>query len=413
MSAKKEQLGLMEKTRALLLMEYPFFGMLSLRLKLIADEYCPTASTDGRHLSYNPSWIKTLSHAERVGLFMHEILHVAFLHVLRRGSRNPIVWNIACDAVVNAVIAEAGITLPAGGVPPAKLNETAEELYKKYYKEFESSSSGGTGNSSGSSSSNESGGEPSGNGDREYLGKTIGKYKNFGSFTDAKKEGGEKLTENEQKIMEQEIKVAVVSAVQQSANRGTIPASIKRMVEELVQPRLDWKQLIRIFVEENARNDYNWTRPNRRFLPGGIYLPELKNKELGSVVVAVDTSGSVGNRELTQFLSEVSSILEEFNTTIYLLPVDSKVHDPQEYTQHDLPLKAHTSGGGGTSFKPPFEYVEQNDIQPNCFIYLTDGYCDDFIKEEPEYPVMWVVTRNYEHIANKAPYGTVLKLEVE
>lgn len=288
-----------------------------------------------------------------------------------------------CDGAINANLQNAGFYLPPDGIFGYGVEETAEEIYNKLQKDNKGSSKG------------------------------KGTITLWGDVRDASNEDGSGLSEEQRKLAEQEVKVMVVSAAQQAKDRGILPASIQRMVQEIIAPKLDWRQVLRNFVDESARNDYNWTRPNKRFIAHGFYMPEIRNHELGTVVIAEDTSGSVGDKALVQFNSEVSSILEEFDTTIHFLPVDAEVHDPQEFTKHDLPLRAKNTGGGGTSFIPPFKYVEDHEIDPVCMIYLTDGYCNEFPAEHPSYPVLWVVSEAYDSMKKTVPFGDVLKIEVE
>jgi predicted metal-dependent peptidase len=137
-----------------------------------------------------------------------------------------------------------------------------------------------------------------------------------------------------------------------------------------------------------------------------LYLPSLYSEELGTVVIAVDTSCSISNREIDQFGAEVSAILEEFDTTAHVVYCDTDVQWTETFSQRDLPLKLHPKGGGGTDFRPPFEWVEDRQMEPCCLVYLTDLECSRF-PEEPSYPVLWVVVGDYRQ---PVPFGEVLAM---
>lgn len=286
-----------------------------------------------------------------------------------------------CDASINPILKDSGFELPDDCImgPP---NCYAEAEYARLYKEMKGGK-GGKGNGK--------------------------KYKAWGEVIDPSGKDGGKATREEIQAAEQEAKIKIVQALEQSKNRGNVPAGIARLVQEILEPKVDWKQLLRNLIDQVARNDYNWQTPNRRFIHSGIYVPGIKSRELGTVVVAEDTSGSVGQKALDQFNSELTSIVEEFDTNVWLLPTDVKVHNPQEFTRHDLPLKAKICGGGGTSFRHPFEWVSEQEIGPTVMIYLTDGWCDEFPKFTPDYPVIWVVTENK---SLKVPFGDLIFMEL-
>ncbi|MCK4821935.1 hypothetical protein KA005_39590, partial [bacterium] len=156
-----------------------------------------------------------------------------------------------------------------------------------------------------------------------------------------------------------------------------------------------------------AKEDYTWMRPNRRFIGEDIYLPSLHSETLGEMVVAVDTSGSITREELEQFSSELNSILEGSKPSkVTVIYCDTRVAHTEEFTPEDFPVKLHKHGGGGTAFSPVFEHVNQHlEETPECLVYLTDMYCNDF-GPEPHYPTLWVTTSDL----TEAPWGSVIKM---
>ena len=188
---------------------------------------------------------------------------------------------------------------------------------------------------------------------------------------------------------EQEWKIAAIQAATQAKARGTLPAGIARMVQEISSPKLDWKIILRRFIEMSAKNDYTWSPPNRRFVHQGLFMPSLRSEELKDIAIAVDTSCSIGQAELDQFAAEVNGILEEFETKATVIYCDSEIAGIEVFDRENLPIKLAPLGGGGTDFRPPFEYLEREEMEPTCLVYLTDLECGDF-PPEPGFPVLWV-----------------------
>jgi predicted metal-dependent peptidase len=174
----------------------------------------------------------------------------------------------------------------------------------------------------------------------------------------------------EQKQGEAKWRVNVAQAAQQARSMGNLPAAVAQLIEDILHPKLDWAVLLRHFVEQSTRNDYSWLPPSRRYLFQGIYLPSLHSKELGRIVIAVDTSGSIDTAALAQFSAEVSAVLEEYDTVIDVVYCDTKIQGHEQFGREDLPLVMNPVGGGGTDFRPVFDWVEQQGVQPCCLVYL-------------------------------------------
>ncbi|MCK4694951.1 MAG: hypothetical protein KAT74_04270, partial [Candidatus Cloacimonetes bacterium] len=187
--------------------------------------------------------------------------------------------------------------------------------------------------------------------------------------------------------------------------QGKLPAGLERMIQEALQPKLPWREILARFITENARNDYTWKQPNKRYLYADMYLPSLNTPTLGSIVIIVDTSGSISQKELDIFASELHSILSTYpGTEIKVIYVDAKVAGVGTLNIYDFKLQA--KGGGGTDFKPGFEYIEKEGLMPACVIYFTDGYCDSF-PDSPDYPVLWILTGK---AGFTPPFGEVIHM---
>jgi predicted metal-dependent peptidase len=186
-----------------------------------------------------------------------------------------------------------------------------------------------------------------------------------------------------------------------------LPDSIARMVEEIINPKIDWREALRRFVSALARDDYSWTPPNRRYIHQGLYLPSLRSEKLGDIVVAVDTSGSISPKDLDQFGAELTAIMEEHpGTEAHVVYCDTAIRGTAHVTSDDLPLTLEARGGGGTDFRPPFAWVEEQNINPVALVYLTDMECSRF-PDAPTYPVLWVRTGSG---GGDAPFGEVIDL---
>jgi len=170
---------------------------------------------------------------------------------------------------------------------------------------------------------------------------------------------------------------------------------------------VDWRDVLRNFIERVANNDYSWEQPDRRFIHAGIFLPDLFTRELGEVVIVSDTSASRPPEDLRQDATEMSEILGLYDATIHVVYVDAEVQGFATYTREDLPLSLEFPGRGGTEFRPAFQWVQDNlDHPPSCLIYLTDMECHDF-PEPPDYPVLWIQNGNYP---NPPPFGELVKM---
>ncbi len=373
-----EAMQKMTKARAGLILDSPFFGSLALRLTLKQDDTCKTAWTDGITIGFNDTYINGLSLEESKGLLAHEVMHIACAHHCRRGQRDSERWNIATDYAINDILHNSGFKLPKGVLLGIYKDLNAEKIYSQLPNEPKE-------NKKGNSRDNE-----------------------FGEVRDLPGSSpGQPSTKAEKKQAEQNSKVAVNQAVRQAKSAGGLSDGLDRFIKDVLTPLVDWKHILRTFIQVNAKNDYSWSPPNRRYVHQGLYLPSLRSEEIDNIVIAVDTSGSVNVDVLNQFSSEISSILEEYDTTITVIYCDTMVQGVDTFNRQDLPLQMVPIGGGGTNFKPPFEYVDENGLNPACFIYLTDLQCHRF-PEVPNYPVLWAHYGNYK---NDMPFGDMIKID--
>lgn len=440
------------RARTLLVLDHPFFGTLALRMVPTPDQNIKTLCTNGKTLKYNPDFVMETSDLHLKAMLAHEVMHVANGHTWRRGNRDKTMWNKAGDYAINHLLISAGLHLPTGALVDASLGASAEQVYSKLMAEQEqqpqpqpgdksdgqgqpqpdggapSQSQPGQGEGQGDQSGNPTPSKGGGKGQNNPTGQsqpedgvdgggqdenpTEGNPEGQGQDQEPVQDPGgcgavDDAPVDEKTEQEAEWRVAVSQAAQLARSQGCMPASLERMVQAIVYTKVPWTVLLRDFVERTARNDYNWSRANVRFMGQGVILPTLINDEIPTLVIAVDTSGSIDDNTLAQFSEEVSTILGVFETTIHVVYCDAKVQGTEEYTRADLPLHLQNKGGGGTDFRPPFQWVEEQGITPACLIYLTDLY-GDFPTEEPDYPVMWVTVD--EGNVRRVPFGEVAKL---
>lgn len=373
----------MLKARTNLILDHPFFGCLALRLKLIENKKIKTATTDGKTLLYNAEYIESLTNQETTGLFAHEVMHPALGHTWRQGDREVQKWNIATDLTINYNLIEAGFTLPAGAmVNHSYKDKSAEEIYQVLPD----------------SQQKQKGDDKSKDKGKDKGKKDIDPGK-CGAVTPTK--GKEATTK-----AKAEMKAAVNQALQVA--KGTLPQNLKRQIQEVLETVVPWYVLLRDLVEMSARNDYNWTRPNRRYLQSGIILPSLISEELPEVVIAIDTSCSITKEQLSTFANEASAVLGAYDTTIRVIYCDARVQGEKVFTRADLPLELELLGGGGTKFEPVFEYITEKQYTPSCLIYFTD-LAGSFPEREPEYPVMWLVPKPRDERERTVPFGDIVR----
>jgi predicted metal-dependent peptidase len=229
----------------------------------------------------------------------------------------------------------------------------------------------------------------------------------FGEVWDATDDQGHPASAAEKRRQEHEWSIAAEQALRSAKACGHEPVGVDRPLSESRESRQDWRAILRDFVAATTPSDYRWSPPNRRYIASGLYLPSVECRGLGEIVIAVDTSGSIGRLELEQFAGEISAISEEAQPgAIHVVYCDAAVQSAQQFGPSER-VRLEPKGGGGTDFRPAFEWVTKNDIAPVCLIYLTDLCCDSY-PEAPEYPVLWVTDSRRD-----APFGETVRITLE
>ena len=334
-----------------------FLSTICLSLKHKFSNALPTAGTDGLSIIYNPDFFESLTAQERAGLLAHEVWHVAFNHFARLNGRDRRTWNIAGDYVINYMLHTSGYRLPAGGLLDERFKDMSTEQVYDIVKEEEDNNDRG-------------------NFIIDLLDAPAGESSDIVN---------DKITDI---IIQAQIQSKAVGK-----EHGEIPDEISRAIDELINPKLPWDQLLTRFLTSMIKDDYTWTRPNRRFFPHH-YLPSQYSPTIGNIAVAIDTSGSVTDEELKEMLSEIEDIRNTFKPdTLTIIDCDSEIHNVFKVDKHDNILELEFTGGGGTDFKPVIDYC--NEHQPQVLIYFTDLYAED-VTEDTEYPIMWICNSSHE-----------------
>ena len=350
-----------------LLLRASFFGNLATRLKLVnADEWCPTAATDGRNFYYNTRFIKMLKPKEVEFLFGHEVLHCVYDHFGRRGDRDPQLFNIANDYCVNADLKKHRVGEFITSVPclydPKYQDMSSEEIYDILYENAEKIDIG-------SLIDKMLDEHLDGEGDSEGSGKGGDKDGNGG--------GRPKSSAEEKQKIRDEIKEAVLAAAAASDGAGNLPAGVKRIIQDMTAPKMNWRELIRMQLESTIKSDYTWLRSSRRGWHMDAVMPGMKLEPMIDIAISIDASGSMGEAILKDVLGEVAGIMEQFpNYRIHVVSFDTEVYNPQQFDSDNLDdiTEYEVMGGGGTDFDCVFNYFKANEIEPKRHIMFTDGY---------------------------------------
>lgn len=355
----------LSKAKASLILEHPFIGNIALNMPFILteDDSVPTAATDGKQIIFNNKFIEQQSDEELKFVVAHECMHPMLEHNFRRNNRDHRRWNMAADYVINQLLHDEGIgRMPSVGLLDPALYQagkgTSDGIYKLLPENCE--------------------GEP---------------------LDDCRDGDGDPAEQAQQQA---EWKVRVAQAAQAAKMMGKLSAGLSRLVGDILQPKVDWREVLQRFIVRCKTDQRTFARFNRRFIPQGLYLPTTTGESLGELVFAVDCSGSIDEHTINQFAVEIRNVKDDLNPArVHVLYFDSEVSHVESYGPDDaLEIKPH--GGGGTAFSPVFRYIAEHNIEPVACIFLTDLCCDDF-GDAPQYPVLWVSTDK-----GSAPFGEVV-----
>lgn len=347
-----------------LLLRHSFFGNLATRMQLInADLWCSTAATDGLKFYYNSRFIMMLKPKEVEFLVGHEVLHVVYDHMGRRGNRDPEIWNIADDYAVNADLKRHKVGEFIKTVPclyEQKYDgKAAEEIYDDLMKNVQKISIDDLLDQMIDDHMDDEG---DGDGDQEGEGNKQGKRPS--------------MSPEERERVRQEVKQAIINAAS-SAEAGSLPLGVERLIKQHTNPVMPWRELIQTNLTSAIRTDYSWMRPSRRGWHMDAIMPGMNPGEEIDVVVAIDMSGSISNKQAQQFLGEVGGMMNSFDGyKVHVFCFDTETYNPKDFSSENMDLieEYEPMGGGGTDFDCIFKYLKDNAIDPKRLIVFTDGY---------------------------------------
>ena len=347
-----------------LLLKAPFFGNMATRMQMVeSSACCPTAATNGRTFFYNRDFVNSLTVKQLEFLFGHEILHCAFDHMARAGSRDKMLSNIAMDYAVNQILVDERIGEKITQVnicyDPKYRGMAWEEIYDELYEKAEKISIEELLKQLGDQLDEHLKEEGPGEGDEEGEGK-----------------GRPRISKEDAQRIRDEIKEAMIQSAA-AAGAGKIPAAIQRMIKDMTEPKITWRELVQQEIQSIVRNDYSFQRPNRKSMHSGAILPGMKEATTIDIGISIDMSGSIGAEDASIFLGEVRGILAQYEDfKINLWCFDTEIYNHKEISQdnaHDLE-EYEPQGGGGTDFEVNWEFMKENGIHPKKFIMFTDGY---------------------------------------
>lgn len=384
----------MARTADELTVAAPFFASLFLSQQLESRESIGTMAVDGKRVIYAPSFVAKLSELECLGVAVHESLHLALLHHVRRGSRDPELWNVAADFELNPIAIQSGFVLPKGALIDSRFaGLTAEAIYSALEKERESQ---------GEKADESQGEESQGNDSSEQAapdpaacGGVLDASDSDSGLADAKADA--------------EAMVRQALSVARSAGDGAIPEALRPIVSTLNAPRIDWRAETAEFIDDSTSKVTSWNVPNRRFLDSEFILPGSVADSVSCVGFAVDCSGSIGRKTLAVFQDLGQSLLDDGRVErLVVVYCHSRVCGTAEFVSGDS-VKLEITETGGTRFAPAIAHIESAWPEAVAIVYLTDleAYGKEAWGDAPSVPVLWTV----DGPARKAPFGRVLPID--
>ena len=387
--------------------EFPFWGVMSERCRFsLTEDRVPTACMDGYgNMTFNLSFYEKLTKKQFLFLVAHEISHFVFEHMGRRGGRDPLVWNMAADYAINLMLKyqfdNDEFWIPEGLRDEKYEGWVAERIYDELMQEGEKSPRGFVFDLSGSDSEGQDGSEGSGSGDDVVRERRV-------PLPERKPGQGD---EEHRAAMKDYVRSAVCEAYASAKSRGMMPAGMERIIVGHLKPKVNWlqalRQKLRMGCSRMASRDITWSVPNRRFLGAEYVFPTNVGPDQPKIAFAIDTSGSMSERDLKQAISELEEIRRRFNAKVYFLDCDAGVYESRWISPYE-PLPA-LQGGGGTDFAPVFEHLVEKRIRPDYCVFFTDGYGNFGDDPTSKFEVLWVLT----NLEVKPPFGEVVRVNVD
>ncbi len=379
--------------RTRLILDKPFLGALVLRLPLVAADpkWCKSAATNAKKLFYNQDYINALDIQETQFVLAKQALHCALSHFARRQHRIKQRWELACDYAVNPLLINDGLKAPPGTlVDDGFAGMTAEEIYH-YIDDLDNEDSDFEKQDQDRSEDQQDSLQNEEHQDQQLQQSLEDNLNKEPTETPGLAPQPAELSPQEQEELSIQWQQRLAGAAQQAMQAGKLGGSMGRMVDFMLQPKLPWRMLLARYMTASARDDYSYSRPSSR-RGGPAIFPSLRSSQI-NIAVGIDISGSVNDKEMSEFITEVDAIKGNVRARITLLPCDAElakgapwIFEPWE----EVELPARLTGGGGTDFNPVFDWLDEQDQYPDLLVYFTDGI-GSFPNNAPSFPVIWLV----------------------
>ena len=413
------------KARERLLVRARFLGSIALWLHWIEAPEVGTMATDGRHVWFCRRWCETQGVRKTMGVIAHEVLHVVNKHHLRRGGRNPQLWNIAADLVINRLLSEDKYEVPEDGLFDherrftglaveavyLRLEQTQQSLPQPPDEANQQTQQGGAG-TSGTNATNTSAGSSTSVHDKgtsrtpDSDRSKVAAAKRWGEVRDLTHESGKQLRATELRQAEDDLEVAIGQAAAAAKRAGQYSSTLRETIEASLD-RVDWRDRLRVLFDGTIRNDASWSRPNRRFIQHGIFLPGWQRIGAGRVAFVLDTSGSISALELALYTGNLLGVIEETGPQeIIVIQCDAEVRRVDYLGPGETFDRIEVEGRGGTRLQPAFDWIAQNAADVNIIIYATDLISSD-TPENPGLPVIWLTPTR----GNLMPFGEIIHVK--
>lgn len=391
-----------EKAKAKLMLEHPYFGTVASSLKLQQNNELLTFSSDGEVMRYNSEYIDRLEPSEVEFMMANGAMHAVLKHQHRSSGKTNWLWQTATDYVVNAMLVKNGMQPPLYANYEEKFDGMyAEEVYELLRAEMQNDTEASMEQETEQIQEADDVHAENLTMQKEMTASNDTDNREFDNNSEPKEEFN---TVPDMEALSEELKEHFEQIFQKLNRQGDLPQDLKFVVPEYFSHTVDWREMLYGYIASYAKSTYAFVPPNMKYLYRGIYLPSLSS-DLLRIVIAIDTSGSVDEALLSTFLGEINSIMQSYpNYEIDVISADAKVQSHKVFLPGEN-LDYEVSGGGGTDFRPVFEYIDSTIDYPTLLLYFTDGM-GTFPEEEASYDVMWVMPEMME-----VPFGEVLVLD--
>jgi predicted metal-dependent peptidase len=391
-----------EKAKAKLMLEHPYIGSVATVLKLDDDREALTFSSDGIHLKYNDEYFEKAPLDEIAFALANGAMHAVLKHTERRHDRVGRIWQAATDLAVNSMLVKNDFILPPYVYYDARFeNMYAEEIYDVLKDEMIYND---TLDEAEAPAPDDAQSEEGKEQQKQEHSRKENDRSDTPEIPPTKQVSIEEISTQELQALQEELREHFEQIFQKFNRQGELPKGIEVLVPQYFSHKIHWRELLYRYIAEFAKSTYTFIPPNMKYLYRGIYLPSLSS-DLLRIVISVDTSGSVDESLLAGFLAEVEGIMQSYaNYEIDLITADAKIQSHRVFLPGEM-LDYTVSGGGGTDFRPVFDYIDREISYPTLLLYFTDGM-GTFPEAEPSYDVMWVMPETKE-----VPFGEVLVLE--